>query len=229
MWLKFHQSTLNGIDEDKGVFSSGGHGNGKVSFGGVALFVEKDGPLKLRIKKKLNSIISAWTCDCNITAGWAERWIHVAGTWSLGGGVKLYIDGALNATGNRDDILNPEDPVLPKTMHVGKLNSDNENYGQFVLDDWYFWNLELSGDQVAQMYSAYQTGTRASPLFAFMKTLLQNLLWTLLQTLHSLAFTFNLYREPDPSPGFIYSATCPGSKHSNPTNHFTPIIWLTTW
>ena len=165
MWLKFHQSTLDGIDEDKGVFSSGGHGNGKVSSGGAALFIEKDRPLKLRIRKKLNFIITAWTCYCNIKAGWAERWIHVAGTWSLGGGVKLYIDGVLSGTGDREEILNPEDPVLPKTMHVGKLNSGNENCGQFFLDEWYFWSLELSGDQVAQMYSAYQTGTRASPCF----------------------------------------------------------------
>ena len=98
-----------------------------------------------------------WVAKADISDE-ADKWIHVAGTWSLDDAVKLYIDGSLDDTGTgRVFVLG--DPDLPNTMHIGRVGHNNETYGQFVLDEWYFWDQELNGDEVMQVYAAYQSGT----------------------------------------------------------------------
>ena len=84
--------------------------------------------------------------------------VHVAGTWTIGGAVKLYIDGVLNDT-ESEKFYTMADPVMQSTMHVGKIIFGQDKYGHFLLDEWYFLDLELSVDQVAKVYAAYQAGS----------------------------------------------------------------------
>ena len=85
--------------------------------------------------------------------------MDVTGTWAAGGAAKLYVDGALNSTAT-NSTYNVQGPVLNTKMTVGKIN-DGGNHAELILDEWYFWDRELSGDQAMQVYTAYQTGTRA--------------------------------------------------------------------
>ena len=98
-----------------------------------------------------------WKADTGMT-GRINVWMHVAGTWKCCTAARLYIDGTLNAT----DLGTDESVAIssmPNRMHIGKKYSVNEKYGQFLLDEWYFWDRELSGDLVAQVYAVYETGT----------------------------------------------------------------------
>ena len=74
--------------------------------------------------------------------------MHITGTWVAGGAPKLYVDGALNSTAT-NSTYNVQGPVLNTKMTA-----------EFILDEWYFWDRELSGDQAMQVYTAYQTGIR---------------------------------------------------------------------
>ena len=152
MWLKFTQSALE-VAGNKAVFSSGGQGNASVTIGGVALLINQ-GRLILRFKRNIPSR-TTWDVDGDISTR-GEQWVHVAGTWTAAGTAKLYLDGGLNATGYQQTFF-PFSQYLPPVIHVGKLN-DAGAHAEFVLDEWYFWDWELSGDQLAQVYEAYQTG-----------------------------------------------------------------------
>ena len=90
-----------------------------------------------------------------------NTWIHVGGTWAVDGEANLYIDGVLNNTKSKE--VKPEGPYTQKNMHVGKFNEteDRSKYGKFLLDEWYVWDRQLSEQQVAQVYAAYQTGIHA--------------------------------------------------------------------
>ena len=158
MYLKFSNSTL----EDRtipSVFSSGGQ-NRRVTFGGVALLI-RGGRLVLHFKRREGA--KRWVA-INDIRGHGNKWIHVAGTWSLDGWVKLYIDGVLNDTGI-EDIYPLEDQDLPNTMYVGSVNHTDDRYGQFVLDEWYMWDQDLNGDQVMEVFAAYQPGTHTFQYF----------------------------------------------------------------
>ena len=72
----------------------------------------------------------------------------MAGTWTLGGAVSLYLDGALSLTGVAEALSTSES--LPLGMYVGKLNSAG-SHAKFFLDEWYFWDRELSADRVTQV------------------------------------------------------------------------------
>ena len=151
IWLKFPQETLAG---QKGIFSSIGRGKNKVTHGGVALLIV-NGRLALRFK--LTEGTKRWKAK-SVRSVQDNTWIHVAGTWTIGGSAKLYIDGVLNDT-ESEELCPEEDSVIRDTMHVGKISFGKDRYGNFLLDEWYFWDWELSIDQVAQVYAAYQTGS----------------------------------------------------------------------
>ena len=154
MWLKFPQSALE-VAGNKAVFSGGGQGSASVIIGGVALLINQE-RLSLRFKRNIPSSRTIWNVIGDISTR-GDQWIHVTGTWAAADTAKLYLDGALNATGWQQTFF-PFSQYLPPVMHVGKLN-DAGDHAEFVLDEWYFWDWELSGDQVAQVYAAYQTGT----------------------------------------------------------------------
>ena len=59
----------------------------------------------------------------------------------------------------RENIVSVTPSDTQHSMHVGKIHSGNDKYGHFVVDEWYIWDRELSGEQVAQVYAAYRTGT----------------------------------------------------------------------
>ena len=152
MYLKVSQLTLDSPTHGF-VFSSAGH-HGRVTFGGVSLLIIR-GNLVLHFRRR--EVAKRWLTKADISDQ-ANRWIHVTGTWSLSDGVKLYIDGSLSDTGTEGTFL-LGNPDLPNTMHIGRVGHRNETYTQFVLDEWYFWDQELNGDEVMQVYAAYQPGT----------------------------------------------------------------------
>ena len=158
MYLKFLQSTLEGPTVGF-VFSSGGQ-NRRVTFGGVALLISR-GHLVLHFRRREGA--KRWVARTDIR-GHGNKWIHVAGTWSLDGWMKLYIDGALNSTGIEYTYA-LVDPDLPNTMYVGRVNHTEFRYGQFVLDEWYMWDQGLNGDQVMEVFASYQPGTHTFQYF----------------------------------------------------------------
>ena len=139
----------------RGIFSSGGEGRETVVNGGVALYLYR-GVLHLHFKTNGGSVVKQ-DVDASIQER-GDQWLHVAGTWSRGGTVKIYIDGAQRDVARSSYASNPlsANYLIPK-MQVGRLSIKNF-YGQFTLDDWYFWDQELSRDQVKQVYNAYNTG-----------------------------------------------------------------------
>ena len=152
MWLKLQELVLD--ETQRIVFSSGALGGTEVEFGGITLVIIFP---DLKLNFKYNDPDKKWKVESAVN-GSVNKWMHVAGTWTVGGAARLYIDGTLNDTDpgktsavSFSTILNP--------MHVGKKNSESEKYGHFILDEWYVWDKELSGDQVMQVYTAYQTGT----------------------------------------------------------------------
>ena len=147
MWLMLEQSILD-IADDGAVFSSGGDS------GGVALLVNQ-GMLRLLVKRITPN--KKWEVAVDVS-NQGVKWIQVAGTWTLGGVVNFYLNAALSSTGDGETISSYQ--PLPPKMYVGKLNSAG-GYAKFFLDEWYFWDRELRADQVAQVYAAYQTGTRS--------------------------------------------------------------------
>ena len=139
------QSILD-IADDRVVFSSGGD-SGRVTllvnYGMLRLLFQRITPNK------------KWEVAVDVSNQGA-KWFQVAGTWTLGGVVNLYLNGALNSTGVGGAVNTSES--LPLEMYVGKLNSAG-SHAKFFLDEWYFWDRELIADQVAQVYATYQTGT----------------------------------------------------------------------
>ena len=138
----FEQSIL----DDRAMFASGGNS------GGVTLLLNQG---MLRLLFQIISPNKKWEVAVDVSNQGA-KWIQVAGTWTLEGVVNLYLNGALNSTGAGEAVSTSES--LPLGMYVGKLNSAGR-HTKFFLDEWYFWDLELSADQVAQVYATYQTGT----------------------------------------------------------------------
>ena len=122
MYLKFPQSTLETSSIDS-VFSSGGQSR-RVNFGGIALLINR-GHLRLHFRRREGA--RKWLARSDISIQ-GDTWVHVAGTWSLDGGVKLYLNGVLNDIG-REDTYTLEGPHLPNTMYVGRVNTTEENYG----------------------------------------------------------------------------------------------------
>ena len=155
MWLKIPQSALDASGQ-KAIFSSGALGSKQVTFGGLTLTIVKL-DFRLNFKRKDNGG-SKWKATSVETVE-GDKWMHVTGTWAVGGTAKLYVDGTLNSTAT-NSTYNVQGPVLNTKMIVGKLN-DGGNHAELNLDEWYFWDRELTGDQAMQVYTAYQTGTRA--------------------------------------------------------------------
>ena len=151
MWLKIDESMLS--DGQNPIFSSGALTEEPVTYRGVTLLIICD---DIKVNFKRTNDRKKWKAESNIN-GKANKWMHLTGTWAVSGTAQLYIDGALNSTSIENEH-SPSGPNLPDTMTVGVKNTLQGKFGQFILDEWYFWDWELSGDQVVQVYAAYQTG-----------------------------------------------------------------------
>ena len=82
----------------------------------------------------------------------------MTGTWAAEGTAVVYIDGVPKAT-TTSTSLSQDSGTSNRKLVIGKFNSGNDKYGAFDLDEWYFWDQQLSEDQVEQVYAAYQAGT----------------------------------------------------------------------
>ena len=154
LWLKISQAALT-YPARQGIFSSGGEGRGAVVNGGIALYLFQD---QLRLKLKTNGGTPIRQDLYADIPGRGDQWLHVAGTWKQNGAARLYIDGAeVSVTWSTFSPLPSSINYLLPIMQVGRLSSLNY-YGEFTLDEWYFWDTELTGDQVKQIYDAYKTG-----------------------------------------------------------------------
>ena len=152
MWIKLHESMFSGQNP---IFSSGGLDKDIIAFGGVTL-VAGGSFLKLSFKRVGNQ---KWKAKANVT-GLSNQWMHIAGTWALEGSVTLYIDGTLMET-NGQSTTSGNTGAMKDSTTVGKMTTSNgdDKFGQFVIDEWYFWDWELSRNQVSLVYTAYETGT----------------------------------------------------------------------
>ena len=139
MWLKVDES--NG---QKPIFSSGALTEKPVTYGGVTLLIQ-NGFIKVNFKRTNDR--KKWKAESNANEK-GNRWMHLTGIWTLSGTAQLYIDGVLNSASTEIEH-SPSGDNLSDTMTVGVKNTLKGQFGQFVLDKWYFWDWELSADQVA--------------------------------------------------------------------------------
>ena len=125
---RFLQSALD-VTGQKAIFSSGALGSKQVTFGGVTLVIVNH-DFRLNFKRKDDGGNKWKATSVGTVEG--DKWMHVTGTWMLGGAAKLYVDGALNLTAT-NSTYNVQGPVINTKMAIGKLN-DEGNYAEFILD-----------------------------------------------------------------------------------------------
>ena len=80
-------------------------------------------------------------------------WTHVAGTWTSETGVKLYVNGTV--TQDMQYKIPLGSAVLPDRMKFGLYSTD----GLLLMDEWYFWDIELDEYKIMQVFNAYKQGT----------------------------------------------------------------------
>ena len=139
----------------QGILASGGEGILSVVGGGVALYLYQS---KIYLEFKKAGLLPVRQDLYTDISGSGDQWLHVAGTWKQDGAARLYIDGAEVAAGgpSHTSLSTALRYLIPK-MQVGRTSNRNQ-YGAFTLDEWYFWDKELTGNQVKQIYDSYKTG-----------------------------------------------------------------------
>ena len=92
---------------------------------------------------------------------WQEHGPETTGQCCTSGGNK---EGSVQ---NEKFLENSKIMEVPNEMLIGKLQSSD---GLLVMDEWYFWDVELSEHDIMQVYMAYQSGTYALTfLFLFIR------------------------------------------------------------
>ena len=142
MWLKAAETIPVGI-----VLSSGGNSN-KVNPSGVALKFESNGVLAFNAR--VRSTKKRWLIRHDVSGA---EWMHVALTWKQDGNMTAYVNGFFVET-DPGVTYAPSSTLHTTNMVIGSHIDGNQNFGQFVLDELYVWDQELSATEVAQVYNS---------------------------------------------------------------------------
>ena len=120
------------------VLSSGGQTT-NVIIGGMALLLVES---KLKVMFRYQPAKKLWADNAiEIPLG---EWFHFAATWHLQGSLDTFLNGEfLNSKYGEGNITVQENPNVPSEMHLGKPNNAGNKYGDFAIDEWYFWNFCL--------------------------------------------------------------------------------------
>ena len=92
MWLKLQEKVLD--EKQRIIFSSGALGGTALKIGGITLVIIFP---DLKLNFKHNDPDKKWKVESAVN-GSLNKWMHVAGTWTVEGAARLYIDGILNDT-----------------------------------------------------------------------------------------------------------------------------------
>ena len=147
LWLKIPRRSLYPSSENKHIISSGGQ-TSAVTTGGMSILSNRDG---LRITFRSRPDGKSWRVT-NITPE-PSTWFHLAITWNKYGYLTVYIDG------NEVGRVNAETTTFVGTtssiMRLGRKNNNLSNFGNFSVDEWFFWRYPLSREMVVAIYNLY--------------------------------------------------------------------------
>ncbi len=148
MWLKLSSAMFT--NEDLYVISSGGQ-TSYTNQGGIAILV-KDSLLYITIR------------DANQHLHWKktdilapkDAWFHLGIIMSVSNALKIYVNGTEVATAQSISYSPSGSTGYP--MQLGKANTGSIKFGTFSIDEWYFWDLTLTAEQITEIYDKYGQG-----------------------------------------------------------------------
>ena len=140
-WLKLPQWMLNSGGADKYVISSGGQKTG-ITTAGMAVLTKSG---KLVVIFRIRSTTEIWQKD-DITVQ-PDQWFHLIVTWNIFGYLSIFIN-ADEKEATSVSSYSPRNALVSSALHLGKPNNGFLNYGEVEIDEWFFWDYELSYDQV---------------------------------------------------------------------------------
>ncbi|CAH1772277.1 unnamed protein product, partial [Owenia fusiformis] len=139
----YHATTLSATYY---YISTGGQPNGAASHG-VAVRFNLDNTLGFYHSTPANE---QWATELNNIA--VNTWYHVSVTWRATGGQNVYINGVLEAT-NTASYSKTSSPTSYNNFKLGTPNNHNGKYGKGMLDEFRFYDAELSSSEIAAIYS----------------------------------------------------------------------------
>ena len=147
IWLKISWRSLYSLLENKHIISSGGQ-TSAVTTGGMSIMSLADG-LKVAFRSRPDG--KRW----HVTGikPEANTWFHLVVTWNKYGYLTVYIDG------NEVDKVCAETITFSRAtssiMRLGRKNNNLSNFGNFSIDEWFFWKNTLSREMVVAIYNLY--------------------------------------------------------------------------
>ena len=148
LWLNIPEESLYPTTGAKYFISSGGETR-SIETGGMALLAKETG---LWIDFRVRPDGKLWSIS-EISAV-ANSWFHLAITWNRYGDLTVFING-IERYRTSGEVQGFNSPATSSVIHVGKTNTGLTSFGNFSLDEWFFWSKTLSGEMVTLIYNLY--------------------------------------------------------------------------
>ena len=141
-------------------------GRGKDGSGnGWSILVHKniDDILQFHVVRTVPSVAGV-VATSNITVV-TNRWYHVVGIWEPTIGVKIYVDGVLEAT--TTDTGSSLRTSTVGTRIGGNMQDTSDRFHDGQIEDCRIWNRVLSADEVKQLFHTPYAMFRRPDIFRF--------------------------------------------------------------
>ena len=148
LWLSIPEESLYPTTGAKFFISSGGETR-SIETGGMVLLAKETG---LWIDFRVRPDGKLWTIS-EINAV-ANSWFHMAITWDRYGDLTVFING-IRRYMTSGEVQGFTSAATSSVIHVGKTNTDLTSFGNFSLDEWFFWSKTLSDEMVTLIYNLY--------------------------------------------------------------------------
>ena len=126
-------------------------GQTKYSFG-VAVFQQK-GRFSSSCRLGNGTLWRSSTDMLDVT-----NWNHVTLTWRMSHGLRIFINGSLaQYVTTKSKVVPPQEPT-ENAYYIGRPSrrpKSNVNYGEFTIDEFFFWESELEMDMILKIYEKY--------------------------------------------------------------------------
>ena len=86
-----------------------------------------------------------------------DQWFHFTATWNQDGNLTTYINGSrINSVSGT-----AYSPIgyVPSAMHLGKPKNAHTAFAKVFIDEWYFWDVVLTDEQVKSIQQIYFAGS----------------------------------------------------------------------
>ena len=107
---------------------------------------------KLKVMFTVRPLNKRWARE-NIEIPLGE-WFHFAATWHQDGSLATFLNGEFLESTD-EFIISLRSTTESSDMHIGKANHAGSTYGDFAIDEWYFWNYVLDTESVKMIYDQY--------------------------------------------------------------------------